>query len=59
MQIVTQFLRENWLLFVVVGGLAAAWIFLHTPSDDVESAAAFDQQVSAGQPVVVELFSNT
>lgn len=59
MSILLQFLRENWLLFVVLGGLAAMWIFLRTPADDVDSLAAFDAQVSAGQPVVVELFSNT
>ncbi len=59
MSIWIQFLRENWLLLVVIGGLAAMWIFLRTPADDVDSLAAFDAQVSAGQPTVVEVFSNT
>jgi|YNPBryBLVA2012_1023415.scaffolds.fasta_scaffold01283_15 hypothetical protein len=59
MSVLMQFLRENWLLFVVIGGLAVLWTLLHTPADRVESLAAFDEQVSAGRPVVVELFSNT
>ncbi len=56
--VIGQFLRENWVLLVVIGGLVVAWLVLRTPGDDI-SLAAFDQQVTAGQPVVVELFSNT
>jgi len=54
-----QFLRDNWLFFLVVGGLVTAWLFLRTPGTDLASTADFDRRVSAGQPVVVELYTNT
>jgi hypothetical protein len=56
---VVKFLRDNWLVIVVVGGLAAAWLLLRTPGADLASTADFDQRVRAGQPVVVEFYSNT
>lgn len=55
----TQFLRDNWLLLVFVGGLAALWLLLRTPGTELSSTAEFDQRVSAGRPVVVEFYSNT
>jgi len=54
----TQFVRDNWLFLVFVGGLLAAWFFLRTPATDLSSVDEFDQRVRSGRPVVVEFFSN-
>lgn len=53
-----QLLRENWVVLLVVFGLAFLWLLLRTPASDLASVEAFDTQVSAGSLVVVEFFSN-
>jgi hypothetical protein len=54
-----QFLKENWWFLLMIGGLVGGWLFLRTPSSDLESTAAFDRQIQSGTPVVLEFFSNT
>lgn len=54
-----DFLRGNWALLLVLGLLAAGWLFLRTPATDLASAEEFDLQIRSGRPVVVEFFSNT
>ncbi len=51
-------LRQNWVLLLVLGLLAGAWLFLRTPADRV-SIDLFQQEIHGGRPVVVEFFSNT
>jgi len=53
-----RFLRENWLVLLVVGGLATGWLLLRTPGTDLASTEEFDRRVRSGQPVVVEFYSN-
>ncbi len=54
-----QFVRDNWLTLLIVAGLVTAWLLLRTSGSELASTQAFDQQISAGQPVVVEFYSNT
>jgi len=56
---VGRFLRDNWQVLLIVGGMAAAWLLLRTPDSGISSAEEFDQRVSAGRPVLVEFYSNT
>lgn len=49
-------LQANWLTLLFVVGSVAAFVLLRNRPTDVESA---DQIVGNGQPVVVEVFSNT
>ena len=55
----SEFLGENWLVILVVGLFAAAFIFLRTPADELASASEFEGLVSGGTPTLVEFFSNT
>ncbi len=59
MDAVVQFLRDNWLTLLVVGGLAVGWFLFRTPGAALESTADFDERIGAGQSVVVEFYSNT
>jgi len=54
-----QFLRDNWLALLVLGGLAAAWLVFRTPSSDLASLEEFDRRVRGGRPVIAELYANT
>lgn len=52
-------LRENLLLIVIVLAIAGAFLFLRTRESDIASLAALDEQLAAGRPTLLELFSNT
>ena len=54
-----RFLRENWLVILVIAGMVTAYLVLRTPGDKLASSAAFDEQVSSGTPSLVEFYSNT
>ncbi|WP_296895862.1 hypothetical protein [Thiohalocapsa sp.] len=54
-----RFWRENWLVILVIGVMMGGYLFLRTPGDELTSTAAFDAQVSAGAPTLVEFYSNT
>jgi hypothetical protein len=54
-----RFLRENWLVILVVVVMVAGYTFLRTPGDDLASTAEFDAIVSDGTPTLVEFYSNT
>lgn len=51
-------LRENWLLLVVIGVLAVAFLILRTPASAVASVAEVDAILQDGRPTLVEFFSN-
>ena len=50
--------RENLLLIVIVVAIAGAYLFLRTSESDIASLAALDEQLAAGRPTLLELFSN-
>jgi formamidopyrimidine-DNA glycosylase len=53
------FVRENALLLIVLLGMAGAFVFLRTRGTPIESVDEFDALLTTGQPVVVEIYSNT
>jgi hypothetical protein len=53
------FLRENGLFVALLLGLVGAFVFLRTRATDLESVAELDSTIGAGQPVIVEFYSNT
>jgi hypothetical protein len=52
-------LRENWLFLLVVGGIIIAFLAFRTPASAVGSIAEVDNLLQAGQPTLVEFYSNT
>ena len=54
-----RFLRENWLVFLVIGGMIGGYLFLRTPGDVMASTEEFDALVTSGTPTVLEFYSNT
>jgi hypothetical protein len=52
-------LRENALFIVVLLLIVSAFVFLRTKGADLESADELNSLLAAGQPVVIEFFSNT
>ncbi len=53
------FIRENALFLGVLVAMVAGFLLLRTKSTDLASLDEFDALISSGQPVVVELYSNT
>jgi hypothetical protein len=50
---------ENWLPVALIGGLAVAFLLLkHSPTEGIDSLPALEKAVSAGQPTVIEFYSN-
>jgi hypothetical protein len=54
-----SFLRENAFFFAVLLALVGGFVFLRTKGTDLESTSEFDALLGTGQPVVVEVYSNT
>lgn len=52
-------LRQNWLVLLIVGALATAFVVLRTPASAVASVAEVDAILTGGQPTLVEFYSNT
>ncbi len=56
---VLAFLRENGAFLAVLVGIVAAFVLLRTKATNLDSVDEFDRLLGAGQPVVVEFYSNT
>jgi hypothetical protein len=54
----SAFLRENWLIIVIIAVLAVGYMLLRTPSGEVSSADVA-ASIAQGQPAVIEFYSNT
>jgi hypothetical protein len=54
-----RFLKENWLVILVIAGMVGGYLFLRTPGDAMASTAEFDALVTSGTPTVLEFYSNT
>ena len=52
-------LRENWLTLVVIGALAAGFLYLRSGETNVASAQEYEALIRNGQGSVVYFFSNT
>ena len=55
---VAPWVKANWLLLVFVALIASAFIFLRSKPSNVGSLSELDGYLSAGQPTVVEFYSN-
>ncbi|MBN1979265.1 MAG: hypothetical protein JW918_17860 [Anaerolineae bacterium] len=51
-----EFLQANWLTLVFIAGIAALYIFFRNRATKVDGV---DTLWGKGQPVIVEVFSNT
>jgi hypothetical protein len=54
----TAWAKANWLLLIVLGLIVVAFIFLRHRPSNVASLDELDDLLSAGQPTVVEFYSN-
>ena len=54
----TTWAKANWLLLIVLGLIVGAFIFLRHRPSNVASLEELDGLLSAGQPTVVEFYSN-
>ena len=52
-------MRGNGVFLAVLVGIVAAFVLLRTKATDLDSVDEFDGLLGAGQPVVVEFYSNT
>lgn len=50
--------RQNWLGLLILGALAAAFIFLRSPATRVASMQELDALLADGAPKVVEFYSD-
>jgi hypothetical protein len=50
--------KANWLLLIVLGLIVGAFIFLRHRPSNVASLDELDGLLNAGQPTVVEFYSN-
>ncbi len=55
---VSAWLRANWLLLAVLVLIASAFILLRSKPSDVASFDELNGVLAAGQPTVVEFYSN-
>ena len=53
-----QFVRDNWLLLVLLLALVLAFVFLRSPATKVASAQELDVLLADGTPKVVEFYSD-
>jgi len=51
--------RGYWVLLLLLGAIAVAFLALRTPASQVASVAEVDAILGGGQPALVEFFSNT
>ena len=56
---VLNFIRENALFLIVLSAIILAFVLLRTKGDDMASMDEFEARITAGQPVVIEFYSNT
>lgn len=54
-----RFLREWWSTLAIVVVLAGAFLYLRTSPGPLQTWAELQTQLAAGQPVLVEVYSNT
>jgi hypothetical protein len=58
MILLAAWVKANWLLLIVLAFIVGAFIFLRHRPSDVASLDELDSLLGAGQPTVVEFYSN-
>jgi len=56
---IAGFLRSNWMGLLFLAAIVLVYVVFHSSGTPLESTVDFDATVNAGQPVIVEFFSNT
>jgi hypothetical protein len=55
---VSQFVRQNALLLIVLALIVGGYFFLRTGPSDIASMEALEASLSRGQPTLIEFYSN-
>lgn len=55
---VSQFMRQNVLLLIVLALIASIYFLLRTSPSDIASMEALEASLSRGQPTLIEFYSN-
>jgi hypothetical protein len=55
---VAAWVKANWFLLIFLALIASAFMFLRSKPSNVASLNELDGLLSAGQPTVVEFYSN-
>jgi hypothetical protein len=55
---VSQFVRQNALLLIVLTLIAGGYFLLRTAPNDITSMEALEDNLSRGQPTLIEFYSN-
>jgi len=55
---VSQFIRQNVLLLIVLALIASGYFFLRTSPSDIASMEALEAGLRRGQPTFIEFYSN-
>ncbi len=53
-----EFMSENWLLPILLGVIAVAFVFLRSSPTDLADETAFDAAITSGRPTIVGFYSN-
>ena len=55
---VANWLRENWTYLLLVGAVGLYFVLRTSPTEGIDSLQALDTSTQAGQPVVLEFYTN-
>ena len=55
---VSQFVRQNALLLLVLALIASGYFLLRTSPSDIASIEALEASLRRGQPTLIEFYSN-
>ena len=55
---VAHWLRENWTYLLLVGAVALYFVLRTSPTEGIDSLQALEASTQAGQPVVLEFYTN-
>ena len=55
---VSQFVRQNALLLIVLALIAGGYFFLRTSPSDIASMEELEANLHRGQPTLIEFYSN-
>jgi len=54
-----DFLKKHWRPIVIGAAVVALWLLLRTPAAPLASVAELEARLARGEPLVLELFTNT
>ena len=54
----TTWLKPNWMLLLIIAGIAGAFIFLRTKASNIDEAGELSAILHDGRPTIIEFYSN-